>query len=71
MLEIIRMIKVVNSMSTNDYIKFITQTFVKHFDTPKLDRKQIRIQRKEEKAPFLLRWFGLLPYSVLMIFKRK
>ncbi|MGE8204496.1 YqzE family protein [Heyndrickxia sp. NPDC080065] len=58
-------------MSTNDYVKFITQTFVKHFDIPKSARKQIRIQKKEGKDPFLYRWFGVLPYSILMVFKRK
>jgi len=58
-------------MSTNDYIKYITQTFVKHFDTPKTARKEIRMQRKLEKSPFLNRWFGVIPFAILMIFKKK
>ncbi|MBS4173448.1 YqzE family protein [Bacillus sp. FJAT-49736] len=58
-------------MSTNDYIKYITQTFVKHFDMPKTTRKEIRMQRKMEKSPFLNRWFGMIPMAIWMIFKRK
>ncbi|GIN38353.1 YqzE family protein [Heyndrickxia oleronia] len=58
-------------MSTNDYVKYITQTFVKHFDTPKSDRIQSRLERKKQKNPFLYRWFGVLPYSIIMLFKRK
>jgi hypothetical protein len=59
------------NLSTNDYIKYITQTFVQHYSIPKSERKQKRIQKKEEKPPFLLNWFGLLPYAFLMLFKRK
>ncbi|MDQ0175163.1 YqzE family protein [Bacillus chungangensis] len=58
-------------MSTNDYVKFITETFIKHFEVSKKDRKQQRIQRKEERAPFLLRWFGFLPHSLTMLFKKR
>ncbi|WP_343803393.1 YqzE family protein [Bacillus carboniphilus] len=58
-------------MSMNDYVKFITQTFVQHYDQPKEKRKEKRIQKKEQKAPFLVNWFGLVPFAVLSIFKRK
>lgn len=58
-------------MSMNEYVKFITQAFVQHYNQPKEKRKQLKIQRKEYKQPFLTNWFGLIPYAFLSIFKRK
>lgn len=55
----------------NEYVKFITQAFVQHYNQPKEKRKQLKIQRKEYKQPFLTNWFGLIPYAFLSIFKRK
>lgn len=51
-------------MKTNDYVKYMTQTFVKFVDQPKDERKRIRNERKEAKASFWYRWFGILPYVV-------
>lgn len=49
-------------MKTNDYVKYMTQTFVKYIDQPKSQRKKLRLEHKEAKASFLFRWFGILPY---------
>lgn len=49
-------------MKTNDYVKYITQTFVKYIDQPKEERKRIRLERKQAKASFWYRWFGILPW---------
>lgn len=49
-------------MNSNDYVKFITQTFVQYMEQPKSERKKQRIERKQEKAPVLFRWFGIVPY---------
>ncbi|PLR85970.1 YqzE family protein [Bacillus canaveralius] len=49
-------------MKTNDYVKYITQNVVKYIDQPKDVRKKIKDERKETKQPFLIRWFGILPY---------
>lgn len=59
-------------MKTNDYVKYITQTFVQYIDQPKEERKKMRQERKETKASFWYRWFGILPYVVYTeIQKRK
>ncbi|MDQ0213852.1 hypothetical protein J2S13_000246 [Oikeobacillus pervagus] len=58
-------------MSTNDYVKFITQTFVKHFNQPKIERKKNRAVRKEKRLPLIDRWFGIIPYALKLFFKKK
>ncbi|MDQ0218338.1 YqzE family protein [Peribacillus cavernae] len=58
-------------MSTNDYIKFLTQQFVKYMDVPKNERKLRRENRKKLKKPFVSNWFGVLPFAIMMLFKRR
>lgn len=58
-------------MSTNDYIKFVTEQVVKYMDTPIEERKQQKKQRKNEKTPLLMRWFGVIPYALSMSMKKK
>ncbi|MFX3624887.1 MAG: YqzE family protein [Ectobacillus sp.] len=57
-------------MSTNDYVKFVTQQFVTYMDSPKQDRKQKRQQRRSEKELFSVRWFGVLPLSLKLLYKK-
>ncbi|MCP1125143.1 YqzE family protein [Bacillus sp. AFS018417] len=57
-------------MSTNDYIRYMTQQFVSYMDAPKADRKQKRQQRREEREPFLNRWFGMLPLSAALFYRQ-
>ncbi|WP_083802895.1 YqzE family protein [Bacillus sp. SG-1] len=58
-------------MSINDYVKFMTQTVVKHFEKSPLERKNIKELRKNERPTFLFRWFGVIPYALMLIFKKK
>jgi hypothetical protein len=59
-------------MKTNDYVKYMTQTFVKYIDQPKSQRKKLRLEQKEAKASFIFRWFGILPYLLFsQVRKRK
>ena len=59
------------SMKTNDYVKYMTQTLVKYADQPKEERKRLRIERKQTKASFWYRWFGILPYIFYTEVKRR
>ena len=34
-------------------------------DAPKEDRKQKKEQRRAEKEPFMNKWFGVMPLSLL------
>ncbi|HEO8418678.1 YqzE family protein [Niallia sp. FSL W8-0635] len=58
-------------MNTNDYVKYLTQTFVQYMDQPKEERQKLRAERKGLKEPFMLRWFGVLPYLIIFSFKRR
>ena len=58
-------------MKTNDYVKYMTQTIVKYVDQPKDERKRIRIEKKQTKADFWYRWFGILPYILYSEIKKK
>ena len=59
------------SMKTNDYVKYMTQTIVKYADQPKDERKRLRTERKETKASFWYRWFGILPYVLYFEVKKR
>lgn len=50
----------------NDYVKYITQTVVKYIDQPKEERKKMRKEKKETREAFAFRWFGILPYVIMM-----
>lgn len=55
-------------MSTNSYLKFLTEEFVKYLNSPKENRKE---KKMEEKDPLLNRWFGVLPFSLKLLIRRK
>ncbi|ADV93210.1 MULTISPECIES: YqzE family protein [Bacillus] len=58
-------------MKTNDYVKYMTQQFVKYIDTPRDERKERKEVRKETKTPASQQWFGILPYGFRLWLKRK
>jgi hypothetical protein len=49
----------------------MTEQFVRYIDQPKEERRKLREQKKQEKTPFLNRWFGMIPLAILLLFKRK
>lgn len=53
-------------MKTNDYLKYITQTVVQYIDQPQNERKKIRQEKKEQRASFMYRMFGIIPYIFLL-----
>jgi hypothetical protein len=58
-------------MKTNDYVKYITQTVVQYIDQPKDERVKIRKDKKEGKASFMYRWFGIIPYVLMLKMREK
>ena len=58
-------------MSTNDYIKYLTQQLVKYFEVPKTVRKEQRKHKKENRPTFSSQWFGIVPFAISMLLKRK
>lgn len=58
-------------MSTNDYVKFMAESLIRRLETPKAERRKIKDERKQMKTPFLMNWFGMVPYSLLMWMKKR
>ncbi|QGQ47239.1 YqzE family protein [Metabacillus sediminilitoris] len=61
-------------MSTNDYVKYVTQQIVKYMDTPKETRKQQREERKQIETSSTVvsnRWLGILPFAIKLIMNKK
>lgn len=58
-------------MSTNDYIKFLTQQVISYFDKPKHERKEAKQKKKEERPPITFHLFGIIPMAIGMLLKRK
>jgi hypothetical protein len=58
-------------MKTNDYVKYMTQTIIRYADQPRNERKRLRTERKQRRASFWYRWFGILPYVVYTEIKNR
>lgn len=59
-------------MSSNDYVKYVTEQFVKYIDTSKEERINQRKKRKSDQEPVLTRMFGIIPLALmLMVNQRK
>lgn len=58
-------------MSTNDYVKYVTQQLVSYIDKPKELRKQMKEDKKIERDPFVSKWFGIFPFAIMMLFKKQ
>ncbi len=57
-------------MSTNAYIKYLTQQFVEYFNLTKTERKESRQQRKNERQSSVSTWFGMIPFALSMFLKK-
>ena len=58
-------------MSSNDYVKFVTEQFVKFVDASKEERMDKKRKRKSEQDPVLTRMFGILPLALMLIVNNK
>ena len=57
-------------MSTNAYIKYLTQQLVQYFNLTKSERKENRQHKKNQRLSSTSIWFGILPLALSMIFKK-
>lgn len=58
-------------MSTNAYIKYLTQQLVQYLNLTKSERIEHRQQRKEEKTSPISTWFGIVPFAISMFLKKR
>lgn len=57
-------------MKTNDYVKYLTVEWLNYMDQPKEIRKEQKKSHKGTRPPLLSHWFGIIPLSIGMLFKR-
>ena len=55
-------------MSSNDYVKFLTEQLVTYMNKPKEARKKEKM--KKEKSAYSNNWLGLLPFTIKLLFKK-
>lgn len=53
-------------MSSEDFVKYLTEKLVRFIDTPKEKRREERPNRERWSH----RWFGMIPFSIKMMFKK-
>ncbi|WP_026692911.1 YqzE family protein [Peribacillus kribbensis] len=58
-------------MKTNDFIKFLTQQFIRFFDEPKDQRKTRKMENKQARTPLSYSLFGVIPFSISMLIKKR
>ena len=56
-----------DTMSSQDYIKYMTKRFVQYLETPRDERKRMRETARE---PWSSRWFGAIPMSIMLFFRK-
>ncbi|WP_139997750.1 YqzE family protein [Paenibacillus paridis] len=49
-----------------EYVKYMTEQFVAYIETPREERKQTRTSAKARREPWLTRWFGWGPVSIML-----
>lgn len=58
-------------MSSNDYVKYVTEQFVKYIDTSKEERINQRKKRKSDHEPVLTRMFGIIPLALMVMVNQR
>jgi hypothetical protein len=53
-------------MSSSDYVRFLTEQFVRYIDNPKQQRPN-----KKERQPRGYKWFGLVPLALGIFFRKR
>ncbi|TMV47841.1 YqzE family protein [Paenibacillus mesophilus] len=59
------------AIKTDDYIKYLTEKVVAYMDMPADVRKEQRSLYRSTREPWQVRWFGMVPLSVLIWWKQR
>jgi len=59
------------AIKTEDYIKYLTEKVVAYMDMPPEVRKEQRSLNRSARDPWHVRWFGMIPLSVNIWWKRR
>ncbi|MOA07643.1 hypothetical protein D3C78_1273500 [compost metagenome] len=55
----------------DEYVKYMTEQLMAYMDTPRTERKQARTSAKARREPWLTRWFGWGPVSLMLWWRGK
>jgi hypothetical protein len=53
-------------MSFQEYLKYLTRTFVQYVETPKEERRQ----QRQPRETWSTRWFGAIPMSIRLFLRK-
>lgn len=51
---------------SDEYVKFMAEKFIAYVETPREERKQTHASAKLRREPWLTRWFGWGPMSIML-----
>lgn len=52
-------------MKSDEYVKFLTEQFVRYMETPRASRKKARQEHKAQRLPIRNQLFGQIPDAVI------
>ncbi|RYL90434.1 YqzE family protein [Sporolactobacillus sp. THM19-2] len=51
-------------MKPEEYVKFLTEQFVRYMERPRAERKQTRQEHREQRLPVRNQLFGQIPNAI-------
>lgn len=51
-------------MKSDEYVKYLTEQFVRYMETPRAQRKKARIEQRASRPPLRNQLFGQIPNAV-------
>jgi hypothetical protein len=51
-------------MKSDEYVRFLTEQFVRYMETPREERKKVRLQQKANRPPIRNQLFGQIPDAI-------
>lgn len=59
------------AIKTEEYIKYLTEKVIAYMDMPPEVRKEQRSLQRSARDPWHVRWFGMIPLSLALLWKRR
>lgn len=53
-----------SKMKSEDYVRYLTEQFVRYLETPREERKKARLEHKEDRPPIRAQLFGQIPDAI-------
>lgn len=51
-------------MKSDEYVKFLTEQFVRYMETPRAERRENRLRQKAARPPMRNQLFGQIPDAI-------